>query len=162
MKRNAGFTLIELVVVIVILGILAITAAPKFLNMQGDAREATLNGVKAAIQSASAMVHAKAVIAGQETASSGQVTINNQPITTVFGYPSAANLIDMLHISATSGSADTAKFDFVYDVTDDTFTIWPKGDYATATSNTTVCNVTYSTSSATSSAAPTVKMNPGC
>lgn len=161
MKRNAGFTLIELVVVIVILGILAITAAPKFLNMQGDAREATLNGVKAAIQSASAMVHAKAVIAGQETASSGQVTINNQPITTVFGYPSAANLIDMLHISATSG-ADTTDVDFVYNVADDTFTIWPKGDYATATSNTTVCNVTYSTSSATSSAAPTVKMNPGC
>lgn len=161
MKRNAGFTLIELVVVIVILGILAITAAPKFLNMQGDAREATLNGVKAAIQSASAMVHAKAVIAGQETASSGQVTINNQPITTVFGYPSAANLIDMLHISATSG-ADTTNVDFVYNVANDTFTIWPKGDYATATSKTTVCNVTYSTSSATSSVAPTVNMNPGC
>ena len=39
MKRNAGFTLIELVIVIVILGILAVTAAPKFLNLQGDARE---------------------------------------------------------------------------------------------------------------------------
>ncbi|MGL4204867.1 MAG: type IV pilin protein, partial [Aeromonadaceae bacterium] len=35
MKRSAGFTLIELVIVIVILGILAVTAAPKFLNLQG-------------------------------------------------------------------------------------------------------------------------------
>ena len=44
MKRSAGFTLIELVIVIIILGILAVTAAPKFLNLQGDAREAPLKG----------------------------------------------------------------------------------------------------------------------
>ncbi|WP_219592386.1 prepilin-type N-terminal cleavage/methylation domain-containing protein, partial [Aeromonas salmonicida] len=37
MKKQAGFTLIELVIVIIILGILAVTAAPKFLNLQGDA-----------------------------------------------------------------------------------------------------------------------------
>ena len=41
MKRSAGFTLIELVIVIVILGILAVTAAPKFLNLQSDARAST-------------------------------------------------------------------------------------------------------------------------
>ena len=40
MKRQGGFTLIELVVVIVILGILAVTAAPRFLNLQDDARNA--------------------------------------------------------------------------------------------------------------------------
>lgn len=63
MKHQAGFTLIELVVVIVILGILAIAAAPKFLNMQGDARESALKGLEAAIKSTAEMVHAKAVIA---------------------------------------------------------------------------------------------------
>ncbi|MDW3189737.1 type II secretion system protein, partial [Vibrio sp. Vb0932] len=42
MKKQTGFTLIELVVVIVILGILAVTAAPRFLNLQNDAREARL------------------------------------------------------------------------------------------------------------------------
>ncbi|GHY14243.1 MSHA biogenesis protein MshA [Vibrio cholerae] len=46
MKRQGGFTLIELVVVIVILGILAVTAAPRFLNLQGDARKASLQGLK--------------------------------------------------------------------------------------------------------------------
>lgn len=39
MKKQAGFTLIELVIVIIILGILAVTAAPKFLNLQDDARK---------------------------------------------------------------------------------------------------------------------------
>ena len=45
MKNQAGFTLIELVIVIIILGILAVTAAPKFLNLQDDARLAAANGV---------------------------------------------------------------------------------------------------------------------
>ena len=49
MKNNQGFTLIELVVVIVILGILAATAAPKFIDLTGDATEATLKGVKGAL-----------------------------------------------------------------------------------------------------------------
>ncbi|MGL4893853.1 MAG: type II secretion system protein, partial [Shewanella sp.] len=45
MKKQQGFTLIELVVVIIILGILAVTAAPKFINLQGDARVSALNGL---------------------------------------------------------------------------------------------------------------------
>ena len=41
-STQQGFTLIELIIVIVLLGILAVTAAPKFLNLQDDARDATL------------------------------------------------------------------------------------------------------------------------
>ncbi len=55
MKRQGGFTLIELVVVIVILGILAVTAAPRFLNLQDDAREASLQGLKGAIDGAAGL-----------------------------------------------------------------------------------------------------------
>ncbi|QIR13369.1 type II secretion system protein [Shewanella aestuarii] len=66
MKKQQGFTLIELVVVIIILGILAVTAAPKFINLQGDARVSALAGMKAAIQGANTLVYSKAAIAGEE------------------------------------------------------------------------------------------------
>ncbi|GGP41603.1 type II secretion system protein [Shewanella saliphila] len=66
MQKQQGFTLIELVVVIIILGILAVTAAPKFINLQGDARVSALSGMKAAIQGANTLVYSKAALAGEE------------------------------------------------------------------------------------------------
>ena len=71
MKKNSGFTLIELVVVIVILGILAATAAPKFMDLQKDARISALNGLMGALKNANSMVYSKAILAGQDTADEG-------------------------------------------------------------------------------------------
>ncbi|GAM75994.1 MSHA pilin protein mshA [Vibrio ishigakensis] len=67
MHKKSGFTLIELVVVILVLGIIAVIAAPRFLNLQTDARISTLQGVKGAINSANQKVYGKAVIKGEET-----------------------------------------------------------------------------------------------
>ncbi|MEC6815633.1 type II secretion system protein [Photobacterium toruni] len=89
MKKQQGFTLIELVVVIVILGILAVTAAPKFMNLQGDARNASLQGLKGAIQGAAGIVYGKAAIAGIESSPSGAVSAGTGTVNTEFGYPAA-------------------------------------------------------------------------
>lgn len=87
MKRQGGFTLIELVVVIVILGILAVTAAPRFLNLQSDARTSALQGLKGAVDGASGIVYGKAAINGVE---SSTTTVNVDDIQTIYGYPTAS------------------------------------------------------------------------
>lgn len=85
MKRQGGFTLIELVVVIVILGILAVTAAPKFLNLQSDARASSLQGLKGAMGGAAGIVYGKAAIDGVETDNTGTKLVDE--ITVINGYP---------------------------------------------------------------------------
>ena len=94
MMNNKGFTLIELVVVIVILGILAVTAAPKFMNLKADAKTSTLYGVQAGMQSASALVYAKAIVKGNHkepfslsnTVNIGDA-INGGEFLIAYGYP---------------------------------------------------------------------------
>ncbi len=85
MKRQGGFTLVELVVVIVILGILAVTAAPKFLNLQEDARKASIQGLKGAMDSAAGIVYGKAALSGLDAAATGAVG----DIAVAYGYPAA-------------------------------------------------------------------------
>ena len=87
MKRQGGFTLIELVVVIVILGILAVTAAPRFLNLQDDARNSALQGLKGAMDGAAGIVFGKSAINGVEA--SVDPTQEVEGITVLLGYPTA-------------------------------------------------------------------------
>lgn len=80
-NTQSGFTLVELIVVIVVLGILAATALPKFINVSTEARVASVNGVTGALRSAVSLVQAKYYAAGNTAATS--VTMQDGSTVTV-------------------------------------------------------------------------------
>ena len=117
MNKQNGFTLIELVVVIIILGILAVTAAPKFINLQSDAKKSTLDGMKGALQGANSLVFSKAAISAEEqkgsadASTTGSVNIGTKdPALTNYGYlqSTAIELSNAMDLNLSDDETETA------------------------------------------------------
>lgn len=144
-KQQSGFTLIELIMVIVVLGILAAFALPRFANLGGDARRATIEGVEGSMRSAAAIAHSAFLAAGTNPATVSMEGTDNVAI--VNGYPSAAGIVTAANITGGATAADPGDFIVVTAAT--TTTVQAEGATTPAQ-----CQVVYTQAAA--NAQPTV------
>ena len=101
---SGGFTLIELIIVIVILGVLAAVALPRFTNLQGDARAAKANALAGSVRAAAALAKSTALVQGVSCAAAtgANVLLEGQAISLAYCAPTgdAAGIALAANLSA--------------------------------------------------------------
>lgn len=143
MPKQGGFTLIELVVVITILGILAAFAVPRFASLEVEARTAATNALQGSVRSGAMLAHALWLAQSQPAS----VTMEGQTIDLVFGYPDLGTIDNTLVDITAPGSG------FTYDDTTGVFT---------KTGATGTCTVTYAEAVAANTAPTILADTSGC